>query len=73
VGDVDLYTGHTVYERFGDLPVLLGAAALLIGGWVAALTEADSSDTARRQRRNGAPTRLEPHSVAQPLTRAGRR
>jgi len=55
VGDVDLYTGHTVYERFGDLPVLLGAAALLIGGWVAALTEADSSDTARRQRRNGRP------------------
>jgi len=38
VGDVRLRTGLTLYERFGDLPVLLGAGALLVGGWGAALT-----------------------------------
>jgi apolipoprotein N-acyltransferase len=52
VDDVRLRTGLTVYERFGDLPVLIGAAVLLVGGWVAAFTGAESSPTARRERRN---------------------
>jgi apolipoprotein N-acyltransferase len=52
VDDVRLRTGRTVYERFGDLPVLIAAAILLAGGWVASLTDVDSSDTARRERRN---------------------
>jgi apolipoprotein N-acyltransferase len=38
VRDVRLRTGATVYERFGDLPVLCGAAALSIAGWWVELT-----------------------------------
>jgi len=52
VDNVDLRTGRTIYERFGDLPVLIGAGGLLVGGWVADLTAAGSSETARRERRN---------------------
>ena len=37
VGDVDLRTGLTIYERFGDLPFLLASGLLLIGGWLATL------------------------------------
>jgi apolipoprotein N-acyltransferase len=48
VGDVRLRTGRTLYERFGDLPVLLGAGALLLGGWGAALTGGQRRRTARR-------------------------
>ncbi len=33
VGALGLRTGATVYERVGDLPVLLGAACALVGGW----------------------------------------
>jgi apolipoprotein N-acyltransferase len=42
VGDIRLRTGRTVYERFGDLPVLIGAGILLIGGWVVGLSGAGS-------------------------------
>ncbi len=52
VGDVRLRTGRTVYQHFGDLPVLIGAALLLIGGWMAALTEANRLVRARRQGRH---------------------
>jgi apolipoprotein N-acyltransferase len=64
VDDVRLRTGLTVYERVGDLPVLVGAGILLLCGWLAALTADTSSTTARRERRNrrifkaGPPTRL---------------
>ena len=44
VGDVRLRTGDTIYERFGDLPVLVAAAVLVLGGWWAGLAE-------RRRRR----------------------
>jgi apolipoprotein N-acyltransferase len=53
VGDVRLRTGRTVYERWGDLPVLLGAGLLLVGGWVGDLTDTPPLEVARRQRRNG--------------------
>jgi len=55
VGEVDLRTGRTIYERFGDLPVLIGAGGLLIGGWLADLTGTGSSETAARERRNRRP------------------
>ncbi len=55
VGEVDLRTGRTVYERFGDLPVLIGAGGLLVGGWLAELTGTGSSETAARERRNRRP------------------
>jgi apolipoprotein N-acyltransferase len=55
VADVELRTGRTVYEHFGDLPVLVAAAVLLIAGWLAARTGADAgadaSDAAARERR----------------------
>jgi apolipoprotein N-acyltransferase len=59
IGNVRLRTGRTVYEDAGDLPVLIGAGILLIGGWVAAFTDADRSETASsepsgRRRRAGA-------------------
>jgi apolipoprotein N-acyltransferase len=50
VGDVGLRTGSTIYERFGDLPVLLAAGSLLVIGWLAALTDDETSETARRER-----------------------
>ncbi|MGH9083126.1 MAG: apolipoprotein N-acyltransferase, partial [Acidimicrobiales bacterium] len=36
VASVALRTGRTVYERFGDLPVLVLVAALVAAGWAAA-------------------------------------
>jgi apolipoprotein N-acyltransferase len=51
VGDVGLRTGRTIYERFGDLPVLIAAGVLLIGGWVADLSEPESSRSSRSERR----------------------
>jgi apolipoprotein N-acyltransferase len=51
VGDVDLRTGRTIYERFGDLPVLVVAGVLLISGWVDDLTESESSESSRSERR----------------------
>jgi len=51
VGDVSLRTGRTVYERFGDLPLLLGAGVLVLAGWLASMTSANTSDTARHERR----------------------
>ena len=51
VGDVRLRTGRTLYERAGDLPVLIGAGLLLLGGWLAALTGAGGRGAPRRSRR----------------------
>ncbi|HXQ61763.1 MAG TPA: apolipoprotein N-acyltransferase [Acidimicrobiales bacterium] len=51
VGDVHLRSGATLYARFGDLPVLIGAGALLFGGWVMWLTDTESATTTRRDRR----------------------
>jgi apolipoprotein N-acyltransferase len=54
VRDVELRTGRTLYERVGDLPVLVLSGLLVMGGWLTALgTEADPehTDVARRERR----------------------
>jgi apolipoprotein N-acyltransferase len=60
VGDVQLRRGATIYERFGDLPVLIGAAVLLVGGWLAALTDVETSDEARRAGAKGRSTPARP-------------
>ncbi len=53
VGDVERRTGATVYERFGDLPVLVAAGVLLVGGWLAGLTDTAPPARPRRARRRG--------------------
>ncbi len=56
VRDVELRKGRTIYERFGDLPVLVLAGILVAVAWLVALgTEADpdtvrSARSARRER-----------------------
>ncbi len=50
---VGLRTGRTVYERFGDLPVLVLAAVLVVVGWLAALnsdSDPERDGAARRER-----------------------
>ena len=47
VGTLHLRDGKTIYERYGDLPVLLLAGLGLIGGWLAALLA--PSDGRRRR------------------------
>ena len=37
VGTVSLRSGRTLYERLGDLPVLLLAGAAVVGGWLTTL------------------------------------
>jgi apolipoprotein N-acyltransferase len=44
VASLPLRDGATVYERFGDLPVLLLAAICLLLGWMLDLTEPTMSD-----------------------------
>jgi apolipoprotein N-acyltransferase len=39
VADVSLRAGRTLYERLGDLPVLLIAGLLILAGWLAALSD----------------------------------
>ncbi len=51
VGDVAMRVGRTLYERGGDLPVLLAAAGLVVGGWTAAATGGPGSPRARRDGR----------------------
>jgi apolipoprotein N-acyltransferase len=51
VADLHLRTGATLYERFGDLPILLGAGLLVLGGWLAAFWAPATSEAARRRRR----------------------
>jgi apolipoprotein N-acyltransferase len=53
VRDVGLRTGRTIYERVGDLPVLLLSGILVVAGWLAALgadPDPKSTVTARRER-----------------------
>jgi apolipoprotein N-acyltransferase len=45
-----LRTGATLYERFGDLPVLVGAGLLVLAGWLAAFWAPETSEPARRRR-----------------------
>ena len=52
VGTVALRHGRTVYERFGDVPVLVLAGLGVLGGWGAALL-APAPDALRRRRRSG--------------------
>ena len=54
IRDVDLRTGRTLYERFGDLPVLALSGLLVVAGWLSALandTDPDLTARARRERR----------------------
>jgi apolipoprotein N-acyltransferase len=44
VGSVSLRDGATIYERYGDLPVLLAAVIGLLLGWALDLTEPTDSD-----------------------------
>lgn len=54
VGTLGLRQGRTVYERFGDAPVLVLAGLGLVGGWAAALLAPDVP-AVRRRRRAGPP------------------
>jgi apolipoprotein N-acyltransferase len=49
VGALHLRRGNTVFERTGDLAVLVAAGLGVVGGWLAALLS--PSDEARRRRR----------------------
>jgi apolipoprotein N-acyltransferase len=53
VRDVSLRAGRTLYERVGDLPVLLLSLILVVAGWLAAFgadPDPKSTNTARRER-----------------------
>jgi apolipoprotein N-acyltransferase len=53
VADISRRTGRTLYERAGDLPVLIAAVLLLLGGWLAARLRPGPDDaTAEDRRRN---------------------
>lgn len=51
VADVALRDGQTLYVRFGDLPVLVVAAALVLAAWLTALLTPDESPGAEARRR----------------------
>jgi apolipoprotein N-acyltransferase len=58
VRDVALRTGATLYERGGDPPAIALAALLVVAGWIAAFTVADTrarTEAARRERRARGP------------------
>ncbi len=44
VGDVALRDGATIYERYGDTPVLVIAALALLLGWLLDMTEPSAVD-----------------------------
>jgi len=53
VRDVGLRTGRTVYERVGDLPVLVLSGLLVLWGWLTAFgaeEDPEYTDSARRER-----------------------
>jgi apolipoprotein N-acyltransferase len=55
VREVGLRTGRTVYERSGDLPVLVLAALLVVAGWLTALysdSDPERNAAARHERRS---------------------
>jgi apolipoprotein N-acyltransferase len=51
VADVALRSGQTLYVRFGDLPALVVAGALVLGAWLAALLTPDRRRGAEARRR----------------------
>jgi apolipoprotein N-acyltransferase len=51
VRDVELRTGRTLYERFGDLPVLVLSGLAVVAGWLSALGGDPDPDLTRRARR----------------------
>ena len=54
IGDVSLRSGRTLYERAGDLPVLVVSGLFVLGGWLATLgsdPDPDLTRAARRERR----------------------
>lgn len=51
VGRLSMRAGRTVYERFGDLPMLVAAGAAVVGGWlVTLLGPTELSREVRRRR-----------------------
>ena len=51
VRTVGLRTGRTLYERLGDLPVLIASGLLVVAGWLSAFgTDPDPDLTARARR-----------------------
>ncbi|HUC37076.1 MAG TPA: apolipoprotein N-acyltransferase [Acidimicrobiales bacterium] len=50
LADVSLLDGRTLYERFGDLPVLAACGALVLVGWALALSRSSGLPSARRER-----------------------
>jgi apolipoprotein N-acyltransferase len=51
VRDVALRTGRTLYERLGDLPVLVLSGLAVVAGWLSALGGDPDSDLTSRARR----------------------
>ncbi len=51
IRDVDLRTGRTIYERLGDLPVLVLSGLAVVAGWLSALGAEPDPDRTRRARR----------------------
>ena len=52
-GTLGRRTGRTIYERLGDLPVLLAAAVVAIGGWMVSLGEPSRARPRPRLTRHG--------------------
>lgn len=50
IRDVALRTGRTVYQRAGDLPVLVGAGLLVVLGWLLALMHSERMGDALQER-----------------------
>jgi apolipoprotein N-acyltransferase len=50
VATVALRRGRTIFERFGELPVLVISALLVLGGWVLFASTPDNSEGARAAR-----------------------
>ena len=77
VRDVALRTGKTLYERGGDLPVLVLAGVLLLLGWVAAGPEPSAGVTApvapRTPGRRGGVARQSAEAERSSSRRRGRR
>jgi apolipoprotein N-acyltransferase len=57
VGTLHLRSGATIFERYGDLPVLLAAGLGVVAGWLAALLSPSERPGRRAARRPGRHTR----------------
>lgn len=50
IAEVSLRRGRTLYGRLGDLPVLVGAALLLVAAWAVSLATDSTSESVRIER-----------------------